>query len=395
MNQVATQERTGRQLSPVETYTLQVIGDDEREADLWSALPDHVKPDRFKRNLVNLLMQKPEMMRYDPRYTFREVSKAAALGLLLDPQLGEGYIVPVWNGQAKRTEPQLRVGYRGLLKLARQSGDIANIYPGEVREADHFIADEGTDKRLEHQPDYTRPRGPAVCYYAVVIYKDGTKDFEVMDIESIHQIRDKSDAWRAYKAKKISSTPWATDEGEMCKKTVLRRLIKRVPQSPELSDAITMENTADFDGEVVAVPSRRVQPVRPAGSIENRLDAFASGEEAAPESEAETNETSATTVAAQVADQPEESPAKAPPSSGETASSEAEEGTSPDDADLAKMPAKLKAARDKGAAARRSNYAREVPKALKGAAHTDEAEAFLRGWNDEDNEIRAAEQFGE
>lgn len=234
------------QASPVESYALEVIGDPHREADLWSALPAHVKPERFKRNMINLFMQKPEMMQYDPRAVFCEVSKAAALGLLLDPQLGEAYIVPVWNGKAGRKEPELRCGYRGIMKLARQTDEIANLYPGEVRQNDHFFAEEGTAKRLEHRPDYTKPRGKPVCYYAVVHYKDGTSDHEVMDMESLYAIRDRSDGWRAFRAGKIKSTPWATDEGEMCKKTVLRRLLKRVPQSPELSDALAMENASDF-----------------------------------------------------------------------------------------------------------------------------------------------------
>jgi recombination protein RecT len=253
-----------RQLSPVEHYTRQVIGDERHEADLLSALPDHVKPERFKRNMINLFMQKPEMLHYDPRAVFCEVSKAAALGLLLDPQLGEAYIVPVWNPKAGGKVPELRCGYRGIMKLARQSDEIANIYPGEVRQNDHFIAEEGTAKRLEHRPDYTKPRGKPVCYYAVVHYKDGTSDHEVMDMESLYAIRDRSDAWKAFQAGKIKSTPWATDEGEMCKKTVLKRLLKRVPQSPELSEAMAMENAADFAPNAPRLappPSRKLHAV--------------------------------------------------------------------------------------------------------------------------------------
>jgi recombination protein RecT len=264
-----------RQLSPVEHYTMQVIGDPHREADLWSALPDHVKPERFKRNMVNLFMQKPEMLHYDPRAVFCEVSKAAALGLLLDPQLGEAYIVPVWNGKAGGKVPELRCGYRGIMKLARQTDEIANIYPGEVRQNDHFIAEEGTAKRLEHRPDYTKPRGKPVCYYAVVHYKDGTSDHEVMDMESLHAIRERSDSWKAFKAGKIKSSPWDTDEGEMCKKTVLKRLLKRVPQSPELSEALGMENAADFAQNMPRLappPSRQLRAVETTHTIEGHAE---------------------------------------------------------------------------------------------------------------------------
>lgn len=233
-------------LSPVEEFTHRVIGDDNQANELWRALPAHIRPERFRRNIINLFMQTRDITECDPRVTFREVAKAAALGLLLDPQLGEAYIVLTWNARLKRKEPQLRCGYRGLIKMARQSGEIANIYPGQVCAKDHFVVEEGTDRRLEHRPDYTKPRGEPVCYYAVVAYKDGTKDFDVMSLEEIHAIRDRSDAWKAFVAGKISSTPWGTDEGQMAKKTVLRRLLNRVPQSPDLSEAIALENAADF-----------------------------------------------------------------------------------------------------------------------------------------------------
>nr|QBM02690.1 hypothetical protein [uncultured archaeon] len=264
---------TTRQLTPVEIYAIQVIGDDSREAELWRALPSHIRPDRFKRNLVNLLMQRPEMLRYDPRFVYREVSKAAALGLLLDPQLGEAYVVPVWNAKAKREEPQLRVGYRGLIKLARQSGEIKKIYAHEVCANDHVECELGLDKRLVHRPDLYGDRGPVIGYYAVVHYATGETDFEPMTIDQIHAIRNKSDAWQAFTAGKIKSTPWATDEGEMAKKTVIRRLLKRVPQSPELSDAMTIENVAD---NIDPQPAPRlVKAAESPRSIQATLDNFA------------------------------------------------------------------------------------------------------------------------
>ena len=60
----------------------------DRKHEFFSSLPAHVKPERFMRNLDNALMSNPDLMECDPRLIFREVSKAAALGLYLDPQLG-------------------------------------------------------------------------------------------------------------------------------------------------------------------------------------------------------------------------------------------------------------------------------------------------------------------
>ncbi|GLI23446.1 recombination protein RecT [Xanthobacter flavus] len=234
-----------KDLTPVERYRMQVLPPD-RAADLYRGLPSHIKPAVFERNLVNALMQNPDLLDFHPSLVYREVSKAAGLGLLLDPQLGEAYIVVAWNGKTRRQEPQLRIGYKGMQKLARQTGDVTNIYAHEVCASDQFRCRLGTDKNLEHEPDVFGERGPVVGYYAVIKFRDGTNDFEPMTVTQTQAIRDRSDAWKAFKDGKIKSTPWSTDEDEMAKKTVLRRLLKRQPQSPELSEAIKIEDEAEF-----------------------------------------------------------------------------------------------------------------------------------------------------
>ena len=218
---------------------------EERRKEIVATLPAHIPIDRFERNVANAFMANPDLVRADPALVFRELAGLAGLGLLLDPQLGEAYLILGWNGKTQRNEPQRRVGYRGLIKLARQSGEVKQIYAHEVREKDHMVCRLGTDKVLDHQPNIFGDRGPVVGYYAVVKYSDGTTDFEPMSIADIHGIRDRSDAWKAFKANKIKTTPWFTDEEEMAKKTVMRRLVKRVPQSPELTEALAAEDRAE------------------------------------------------------------------------------------------------------------------------------------------------------
>lgn len=236
----------------------------DRERDFFASLPAHVKPERFMRNLDIALMQNQKLMALDPRLIFREISKAAALGLYLDPQLGEAYLIEAWNGKAKRAEPQLRIGYRGLIKLGRQSGEISQIYAHEVHANDVFKASLGDDKKLVHEPDIFGDRGPIVGYYAVVKYKDGDTDFEPLTIAQAHAIRDRSDGWKAFQAGKIKSTPWSTDDVEMSKKTAIRRLVKRIPQSPELAEAIRVEDAAEHsDGVAIAAPVPPRPPLPP------------------------------------------------------------------------------------------------------------------------------------
>jgi recombination protein RecT len=246
----------------LDEFRMQILPPDKRH-EMVVGMPKHVNADRFERNLVNALMQNPDLMQCDPRLIFREISKAAALGLYLDPQLGEAYLIVGWNGKRKAKEPQLRIGYRGLIKLGRQSGEISQIYAHEVHQNDVFKASLGDEKKLVHEPDIFGERGSIVGYYAVVKYKDGDTDFEPLTIAQAHAIRDRSDGWRAFKDGKIKSTPWSTDEVEMSKKTAIRRLVKRIPQSPERADAIKIEDAAEnheFAQAALAPPPRPPVP---------------------------------------------------------------------------------------------------------------------------------------
>jgi recombination protein RecT len=221
----------------------------EAKQNLMAGLPKHMRPEVFERNAVNLIMDSPELMQYPANLLFREIAKAAALGLYLDKTLGEAYIVPAYNYKTKRTEPQLRVGYRGLIKLARQSGKVSSVYCVEVRKNDPFSFKQGTEREIVHTPDPFKSeeeRGEIVGYYAVIKYTYDDFDYEAMSVSEVHAIRDRSDAYKAFKDGKIKSTPWATDEGEMSKKTVFRRLMKRQDLSSEMAQAIEIEDTAEF-----------------------------------------------------------------------------------------------------------------------------------------------------
>src|SRR4051812_18952710 len=147
------------EMSPVEEFVLKVLPEYRLE-ELSLSLPSHIKPAMFRRNLLNAVMINPNLMGYLPGLLFREVSKAAALGLLLDPQLGEAYIVEAYNYKTRQVEPQLRIGYRGLCKLARQSGEVSLIYAHEVCERDFIEAYMGSDKQLVHKPELFTDRGP-------------------------------------------------------------------------------------------------------------------------------------------------------------------------------------------------------------------------------------------
>ena len=76
--------------------------------------------------------------------------------------------------------------------------------------------------------------------YAVAFFNDGSTQFEVMVKAEVEAIRKRS---RAY-----GSGPWVSDFEEMAKKTVVRRLSKYLPQSPEMARALEIQAMAE-DGD--------------------------------------------------------------------------------------------------------------------------------------------------
>lgn len=250
-----------------------VIQSQERSEEIARALPKHVPLDRFFRNLANALMGNPQLLDCHPSLIFREAAKLAALGLVLDPALGEAYLVVGWNGRARANEPQVRIGYRGLIKLARQTDKVDYIAAHAVHENDEYEIVLGDSPKLLHKPKvFDANRGPAIGYYAVIKYTDGTFDFEPMAMADISAIRDRSDAWKAFQDGKIKSTPWSTDDGEMRRKTVLRRLLKRVPMAADVWHALEIEDKAE---RVIDQPAPAALAAPRPRSAAAALDTFA------------------------------------------------------------------------------------------------------------------------
>ena len=84
--------------------------------------------------------------------------------------------------------------------------------------------------------------------YCIWTLKNGEKQFEVMDRDQIIGIRDRSSA--KTKEGKIVG-PWATDEEEMWRKTVVRRASKYMPRSLEgLANAVAVDNLHEAGRDV-------------------------------------------------------------------------------------------------------------------------------------------------
>jgi recombination protein RecT len=211
------------------------------QSEIERALPKHMNGDRMARIALTAFRSTPKLAKCEPRSVFAAVIQSAQLGLEVG-LMGEAHLVPFGD------TCQLIPGYQGLMKLARNSGLISDIYAMDVRENDHFEVTYGMERSLVHDPlkengfpASDEKRGAITGFYAVAIFKDGAKAFVAMSTKDVEKVRDNSKGYQAAKQYKKASL-WDTDFLSMGLKTVIRRLCKYMPKSPELAQAIALDS---------------------------------------------------------------------------------------------------------------------------------------------------------
>lgn len=222
--------------------------------ELKAALPAHVTVEKFTRVAQTAIQNNPDLLNVDRKSLFGAIVRLAQDGLLPDGR--EGAIVKFGN------QAQAMPMIAGVLKKIRQSGDVAKISAQVVYENDHFVVSYGFDEDVTHNPPpLDKPRGKAIGAYATAVLKDGSRLLEVMSLEEIEKVRNVSRAKGA--------GPWVQWWGEMARKTVMRRLSKRLPMSTDLEEEVFQHD------ETMAVEPRVIdhQPVEPAAPV-SRLDAL-------------------------------------------------------------------------------------------------------------------------
>lgn len=217
---------------------LKTLFDKARPA-IEAVVPRHLTGEKILKITLSAASRTPDLLKCTPQSILLAVMQSAALGLEPNTPLGHAYLIPYRNGD--KFECQFIPGYKGLIKLAIQSGDVASVWTRVVHQGDHFEVLQGTEERLVHRPVLGRDDSQAavtmLCVYAVAKMKDGSVIFEVMTKAQVDAIRSRS---RASKG-----GPWVTDYEEMARKTAVRRLAKYLPLSPELAQALRAQEIAE------------------------------------------------------------------------------------------------------------------------------------------------------
>jgi recombination protein RecT len=256
---------------------------DKSKPQLQMALPKHLTVDRLMRVAITSIQRTPKLLECDQISLLGAVMQAAQLGLEPDGVLGHAYLIPFWNGRRGVFEVQFLPGYKGLIDLARRSGQVDTVEARVVRSGDIFQYEFGLIPKLVHKPKFGSSAGEAIAVYAVAGLKSGARQFDVMSIEEVNAIRERSRA--------KDNGPWVTDYEEMAKKTVLRRLCKLLPASVELQRAVALDELAERgvpqELDVLALPQAETTVQEQASQLDQLADRI-KAEDAKPSAEAST-----------------------------------------------------------------------------------------------------------
>ena len=202
--------------------------------EFQAALPPQIPAEKFIRTTLTAIQMNPELLSADRKSLLGSCMKAAQDGLLADGREAALVIFRTKDGPKVQYMPM--VG--GVLKKIRNSGELASISANVAYDKDHFDYELGDEERIVHKPFLGEDRGKQIAVYAIAKTKDGAIYREVMSVTDVEKVRSAS------KTGKFG--PWVDWWDEMAKKTVIRRLAKRLPSSADVDQV--MANDLEASG---------------------------------------------------------------------------------------------------------------------------------------------------
>lgn len=216
--------------------TLTVIND----ADKVNELVRQVAPSIQKANpnfnlhreigfIVSLMEKNGKLKQCTAESAMECLHTIAEMGWTLNPQRQHCTLVPYSD------KATLQPMYLGFVNLMGRELNITRIGADVVRRSDQIKMVKGTDGYVVHEPSLEN-RGGILGAYGYIIFPDGSKHVEWMDITELKKV--------ASKAK--SQQTWREWTDEMYKKSVTRRMSKMLI---ELQPSAKLEKAIEADNE--------------------------------------------------------------------------------------------------------------------------------------------------
>lgn len=189
-------------------------------------LGDAVGVERFERAVLTAIQRDPALLSL-PRDTLISAGLKAAQDRLL-PDGREGTFLVRWNSKTRRKEVTWAPMIYGIVKIAKQYAGVRSLSCEVVYDGEPFRILLGDEMRIDHEriPGKVR-NGAEIGCYAIATYADGAREREFMTAEQIAQVEAQSESAKA------GVGPWKTWRGEMMRKSVIRRLSKKLPALDE------------------------------------------------------------------------------------------------------------------------------------------------------------------
>lgn len=229
MTEINLPSETAVERTEAETQTIgQMI--QALRPELSRALPKGMDADRMARLAMTVLRTTPKLAFSTPQSFAGALLTASALGL--EPGVnGEAYLVPYEDKRKGITECQLIVGYQGYAKLFWQNPLARHLDAQAVYSNDEFDYGYGTEPFLRHKPAKD-DRGTLNYYYAVATLSTGGSAFVVLTPLEVKRLRNG----------KVGASGNIDDPMKwMERKTALRQLIKTLPRSTQLNQALAVD----------------------------------------------------------------------------------------------------------------------------------------------------------
>ncbi len=183
-------------------------------------LPEGVKVERFMALARRAVAEQPRLAECNTVSVLRALSNCASSGLPLDGQFSSLIVRNSKNGPPTATwDPT----YRGMISLAMSSGFVSDVQSFAVTEHDEFSVGFGTEPKITHVPALLQG-GRIIAAYAWARLNSGRLVIEVLGRDDLDKIKRSSPAGE--------KGPWGKWEGQMARKSAVRRLLKKLPAAP-------------------------------------------------------------------------------------------------------------------------------------------------------------------
>lgn len=235
-----------------ENQNFSIVITDKLDA-ISEALPKDFNKARFVQNAIALLNEKPDLAKFGQQKIMAGLMRGAMLGL--DFFNKEAYLIGYGS------DLQYQTSYIGSQKLIKKYAihKVKNIYAELVREDDVFETGIAANQRYVTFKPKPFNNKPVIGAFAVCEFADGDIAVETMNLDELEAVRKKS--------KMGNGGAWKEFTGEMQKKSVIRRLCKKIEidfENPEQQQIFE----ADTDIETNPVEIRNNEVANGANSVD-------------------------------------------------------------------------------------------------------------------------------